>query len=360
MPWMAGIRAVLFLLGALLVATTLRSAVRTFILPRASNTLIARWVFRAVGAAFRWRAGKARSYEASDRAMELLAPIALLVLPAVWLVLVGLGYMGMYLGLGIASIEQAFSLSGSSLLTLGTKPPTGWFVTFLAFSEAAIGLALIALLIAYLPTMYAAFSRREAAVAMLEVRAGSPPSAFTMLERYHRLHRLDKLGEVWTAWETWFADIEESHTSLAALVFFRSPQPQRSWVTAAGAVLDAASLTASTLDIPRDVQADLSIRAGYLALREIASFFRIPFNPDPQPGGPISIGRGEYDAVCDHLAELGLPIKLDRDQAWRDFVGWRVNYDAVLLGLARLTLAPYAPWSSDRSAIGAGGPRPAA
>jgi hypothetical protein len=131
-------------------------------------------------------------------------------------------------------------------------------------------------------------------------------------------------------------------------------------VTAAGAVLDAASLTASTLDIPRDVQADLSIRAGYLALREIASFFRIPFNPDPQPGGPISIGRGEYDAVCDHLAELGLPIKLDRDQAWRDFVGWRVNYDAVLLGLARLTLAPYAPWSSDRSAIGAGGPRPAA
>jgi hypothetical protein len=352
MPWMAGIRAVLFVLGALLVATTLRSAVRTFILPRASNTLIARWVFRTVGAAFRWRAGKARSYEASDRAMELLAPIALLVLPAVWLVLVGLGYMGMYLGLGIDSIEQAFSLSGSSLLTLGTTPPTGWFVTLLAFSEATIGLALIALLIAYLPTMYAAFARREAAVAMLEVRAGAPPSAITMFERYHRLHRLEKLGEAWLSWEIWFADVEESHTSLAPLVFFRSPQSHRSWVTAAGAVLDAASLAGSTLDIPRDVQADLCIRAGYLALREIASFFRIPFDPDPKPGDPISISRSEFDAACDHLAGMGLPLKPDRDQAWRDFAGWRVNYDSVLLGLARLTMAPYAPWSSDRSAFG--------
>ena len=33
----------------------------------------------------------------------------------------------------------------------------------------------------------------------------------------------------------------------------------------------------------------------------------------------------------------------DRDQAWRDFNGWRVNYDAPLRGLERLTMAP-APW----------------
>jgi len=48
--------------------------------------------------------------------------------------------------------------------------------TLLAFTEGTIGLILVALLIAYLPTMYTAFSRREAAVTLLEVRAGSPPS----------------------------------------------------------------------------------------------------------------------------------------------------------------------------------------
>ena len=91
-----------------------------------------------------------------------------------------------------------------------------------------IGLILVALLIAYLPTMYSAFSRREQAVNMLEVRAGSPPSASEMLMRFNRIHGLDKLADYWKIWEAWFADVEESHTTLPALVFFRSPRPENS------------------------------------------------------------------------------------------------------------------------------------
>lgn len=136
---------------------------------------------------------------------------------------------------------------------------------------------------------------------MLEVRAGSPPSAVEMIKRYSRLNRLDQLGELWTSWEAWFVDIEESHTSLGALPFFRSPQPHRSWVTAAGAVLDGASLVLSAVDTPRDTQADLCIRAGYLALGYIASFFRISYNPTPAPTDPISISRAEFDAALDEL-----------------------------------------------------------
>jgi hypothetical protein len=44
-----------------------------------------------------------------------------------------------------------------------------------------------------------------------------------------------------------------------------------------------------------------------------------------------------------------VPVVGDRDGAWRAFAGWRVNYDAVLIALAGLVMAPYAPWSSDRS-----------
>ncbi|MBI1880640.1 MAG: hypothetical protein HYR94_20890, partial [Chloroflexi bacterium] len=62
-----------------------------------------------------------------------------------------------------------------------------------------------------------------------------------------------------------------------------------------------------------------------------------------------SISRDEFDAAYDQLTQQGVPLKSDRDEAWRNFVGWRVNYDAVLLALAGLTMAPYAPWSSDRS-----------
>lgn len=151
----------------------------------------------------------------------------------------------------------------------------------------ARGLILLALLITYLPSMYAAFSRREALVAMNAIQAGSPPSAVELLERFHSLADLDELAaEVWVPWTSWFVDVEETHTSLAALAFFRSPQPERSWVTAAGVVLDAASLTASVLDLPRSPRAELCIRSGYRSLRAVADFYGIRHDPDPSPDDP--------------------------------------------------------------------------
>jgi hypothetical protein len=43
-----------------------------------------------------------------------------------------------------------------------------------------------------------------------------------------------------------------------------------------------------------------------------------------------------------------VPLRADRDRAWRDFSGWRVNYDTVLIQLCSLVMAPPAKWSSDR------------
>jgi hypothetical protein len=104
----------------------------------------------------------------------------------------------------------------------------------------------------------------------------------------------------------------------------------------------------SSVDVPRTPEPEFMIRAGYLCLRHIATFFWIPSPDDPAPTDPIFIERQEFDAAYDRLAAGGVPMKPDRDQCWRDFAGWRVNYDAALIGLAKLTMAPPAPWSSDR------------
>jgi hypothetical protein len=346
------VSVVLFALGAALVAMTALSAVQTLVVPRATPMLLTRWVFRFVRIPFDLRGKYAKEYFEQERAMVLYAPISLLCLVVVWLVLIGLGYVLMDWALGVRPLRQAFILSGSSLFTLGFAVPKDLPTTALAFSEAALGIGMIALLISYLPSIYGSFSRREVAVAGLDVRAGSPPSPSELLIRYTRIEGLDRLDDVWVAWEVWFTDIEETHTSIPAIVFFRSPDPRRSWVTAAGAVLDTASITASTVDLERPVEAQLCIRAGYIALRKISDFFGIPYDPDPHwPDQPISIVQSEFDEVYDELVREGVPVKADREQAWKDFAGWRVNYDAVLLALAALTVAPPAKWSSDRSLI---------
>ena len=335
--------------GALVVLLMLDSAVRTFVLPRGVTVLYSRIVFILIGRVFRLVASRARTYEGRDRVMAMYGPFALVTLPATWLLLVVGGYMLMFRGFGVSGWRQVFTESGSSLLTLGFVKPGDLPTTALVYSEAAIGLFLLTLLIAYLPTIYTSFSRREVLVAHLTARAGTPPSAFDLLRRAYLIERLYDLDDLWVSWQLWFAELEETHTSLSVLTFFRSPKPDRSWVTAAGVVLDAASLVNSTIEGPWQPMAALCVRSGFTALRSIADFFGIENDHDPSPTDPIAIAREEFDDVCRQLAAIGVPIKQDRDQAWRDFSGWRVNYDRVLIALAGLTMAPYALWSSDRS-----------
>lgn len=334
--------------GIFVAVATLGSAVRAVVVPRGVPTLITRRVFFVMRRVFRLRMGKGDNYLRRDRIMANYGPFSLLALLISWLLLEVGAFTAIFWALGAKSLKIAFAISGSSLTTLGFATADDLPTRAAGIIEAMIGLILLALLITYLPSIYAAFSRREQQVATLEVRAGYPPNPATMLERLHQIGWMDRLPTVWATWETWFIDIEETHTSFPAIAFFRSPQPYHSWVTAAGVVLDTAALSVSTLDRPRDADAELCIRAGTVAMRRIATFFRIPHDPDPRPDDPISIKRAEYDTVVDRLEAAGLPLKPDREQAWRDFAGWRVNYDTVLIELAALVMAPPAEWSTDR------------
>jgi hypothetical protein len=342
-------RVLVFVVGFGLVAWTIVSAIRTVILPRSAQSTITRTVFRVVRIPFRWFASERRDYAERDRVMAMFAPIALVTLAGVWLALITFGYGLMFWGVDGGAVGGGFDLSGSSITTLGIADAETAFEQFLAVTEAGWGLFIITLLITYLPSMYGAFQRRETEVALLEVRAGNPPSAVEFIIRHHTIGWLGDVDDTMFRWERWFAELDESHTSYAALPFFRSPQPSRSWVTAAGTMLDTASLMAAAVRGGRVGPKGITVRAGYVALRNIADFFGLEYDPDPAPTDPISITRSEFEDALDRLDEAGVPLVEDRDRAWADFAGWRVNYDVVLLALAEITLAPYAPWTSDRS-----------
>ncbi|MEP7201648.1 MAG: hypothetical protein ABI894_03510 [Ilumatobacteraceae bacterium] len=342
-------QVVAVVVGATMVVSTLASAVRTVVVPRAVIPRLTRFHFMALREMFGLFTKPNRSFESRDSVMSLYAPLALVTLPGLWALMVVTGFTSIFWGTGVRPVTEAFATSGSSLFTLGFIRPRGTPRIILEFIEAGIGLGIVSLMISYLPTIYGAFSRRETLVGMLEVRAGLPYSPAELLTRYTRIGWLDRIDEdVFARWETWFVDIEESHTSQPSLVFFRSPHPERSWITAAGCVLDTAAIVASTLDRPRSPSSEIMIRSGFLSLRRIADSFRIQYDPDPQPTDPITITRREFDLLCVELRALDVPLKRDLDQAWRDFSGWRVNYDEALVRLCALTMAPPAKWSSDR------------
>jgi len=335
--------------GVVLVGVVLGSAVRTIVLPRAVQSRIARTVFVLVRAALGLRLGRAPSFARRDHVFASLGPLYLLALVTTWLGLVWAGFAGVVWAIDQEAAGRVFVGSLSSLTTLGFERPPGTLAELAAGMEAIVGLALLALLISYLPTVYASFSRREAAVGKLSLRAGVPPSGTQLLAWTWRFDRFEDLTQVWRSWEEWFTELSETHTSFPVLSYFRSPFPGQSWLTAAGAVLDGASLRCAAFDGPRDIDAELCIRAGYVALRAVASTQGIPYDPHPLPDAPITLVREEVDDVLDLFAEVGMPLRQDRDQVWRDFSGWRVNYDQVLVSLATSIMAPFAPWSSDRS-----------
>ena len=155
--------------GVALIVAVGDSALRTFVLPRGVSSLLTRAVFQSLRSVFNLMARMTKSYEGHDRVMALYAPLGLFLLVGVWVVLVLGGYTLIYYGLvDVRGWRQAFELSGSSFFTLGFVVPPDDLPSFLlVFSEAGVGLAVLALLIAYLPTIYNAFSRRELAVAQL-------------------------------------------------------------------------------------------------------------------------------------------------------------------------------------------------
>lgn len=337
--------------GIVTIGVALRSVVVTLVLPRGVESWLANRTIEAVHSTLRMVARRL-PHPRSDDVLALVTPLAVLTLPFVWLTVLTAGFAALFTVSGPRSVEEAWILSGSSLLSLGFADVDGPLEATMAFTEVTMGLGLIALLIAYLPTIYASFQRRESAVALLQVRAGSPATATTLLLRYHRIGGADDLHDLWIDWEAWFADIDESHTTFAALIYLRSPSPDRSWLVAAGTVLDAASLSLSSLELEREPRAHLTIRAGFLALRRISDVAGIQHDPDPAPGDPIAIDRSEFERALDELEAGGLPVRADRDAAWRDFAGWRVNYDRTLLSLSTHVDAPIAPWTSDRGPVG--------
>lgn len=343
-------RALAFLAGVAVVLATLSSLVRTLVVPRGLSSRLTKAVERATFTVFDRVAARLRGYEAKDRLLAKQGPAVLLALLATWVVVLLFGF-GLLL-YGVTSLDVGASLreAGSSLFTLGFASTPGRAVTVVDFLAAATGLVVVALQIAYLPTLYSAFNRREVLVSTLEARAGAPAWGPEILARHQLVGLTDTLSSFYDEWEKWAADVAESHTNYPVLATFRSPKPLRSWVVGLLSVMDSAALYLALCPETAPTQARLCLRMGFSCLRDIASVLGIPFDPDPMPDAPIQLTYDEFLAGIARLDDprVGFARERSAEEAWPHFRGWRVNYESVAYALANLVVAPPGPWSGPR------------
>jgi hypothetical protein len=340
--------------GGALVLTAWASVIGTLIVPRPVGSWLTRWVDRAVNGAFRLATARLAGYRQRDRLLAGQAAAILTGQLAAWLGISLLGYWLLFWPFERGGIAAAFTTAGSSLFTLGFEVPAGAGPAVVVFAAAATGLVIVTLQIAYLPTLYAAFNRRETEVALLNARAGVPSWGPELLARTHYalgsgVSTIDTLPDLYARWERWAADVAESHSTYLPLVRFRSPRPLSSWVTALLAVLDSAAMLLSlSPGVAPEVPARLCLRGGFRCFTQIAQAMGIQVPDEPDPRGTISLTYQEFlDAVA-RLRELDFPIERAPAVAWPDFVGWRLNYEQAAYAVAAAIDAVPALWSGPR------------
>jgi hypothetical protein len=342
-----------FVVGLFVVMGTLSSVVGTLVVPRGIVSRISRTVDRALDVGLLQLTRRVRSFERRDRILAWQSPLSLLIRLAVWLGLLVAGFALLLLPSLDARMGLAFSYAGSSMFTLGYAAPVGTGSTTLEYLAAFTGLVVIGLQVGYLPTLYAAFNRRETEVSLLGSRAGVPAWGPEILARTR--WGIDDgdmrpvLEELFTTWERWAAEVAESHTTYLTLARLRSPRPMSHWLISLIAVMDAAALhLALAPSREPKLAARLSLRMGFVALGQIAKTMRLAVPDEPDPDGPVSVSFDQFRAATAMLRELGYPIERTDEQAWPHFRGWRANYDTAAQLLARQLDAPPALWTGPR------------
>ena len=287
-------RVVAAVIGGLLVLTSVSSLIGTLVVTRSVGSRLTRWVDRTVDGVYQLVVSRVADSRRRDQLLATQAAAILLGQLATWLVVAYVGYALLLWPFAIRGVVSAFVDAGSSLFTLGFAVPAGTAPAVIVFLAAATGLVIIALQIAYLPTLYAAFNRRETAVALLNARGGFPSWGPELLARTHYglgsgMSTLDTMPVLYAEWERWAADVAESHTTYQQLVRFRSPQPLSSWVTSLLAVLDSAALfLALSPKAAPVVPARLCLRGGFRASTGSPTrwAWTSPTSPTWKPGSP--------------------------------------------------------------------------
>ena len=348
-----------FIVGVLIVILTVTTILFILVLPRQPSGIerTSLYVNRVVRLFFLTLSRVAKSYEAKDEILAPIAPVALIAQLVFWSLCLTLGFALMLMPT-VHSLSNALLQALTALFTVGTYHVGGVADRGIDIAAGALWVVVVALQIAYLPSLYNAFSRRESLVTLLESRAGVPAWGPEILIRHQLVGITDTLPSLYDQWERWASEVAESHTTYPVLLLFRSPEPWYSWLIGLLAVLDAGAMHLALCPSTAPSSARLCLRMGFTLVNRVCRTLGLPIDADPSPEGPIDLSFEEFNAAVAQLEATGFVTERTATEAWPHFVGWRVNYEAATYALADRLVAPPAPWSGQRRHLRSGSEAP--
>ena len=312
--------------GLLCCMGAVLDAFQTIILPRrpVGRFRITKFFYILTWTPWAALARRTRNPKTREQFYSMYGPGSLLLLLIVWAVVLIAGFALLFFALGtpfadtmsnaslLSHLRTDFYVSGTTLFTLGLGDviPRSLAARALIVVESGTGLGFVALVIGYVPVLYNAFSHREVSVALLDARAGSPPTSTELLRRHAFAGGQEALVVLLIEWERWSAEILESHISYPILCYYRSQHDNQSWLSALTAVLDSCALLISVVPGTASRQAQLTFTMARHALVDLGHVFRLERREAEwrARGGPDRLPPESFSLVCDAMHEAGLRL----------------------------------------------------
>ncbi|MGH9325837.1 MAG: potassium channel family protein [Terriglobia bacterium] len=337
--------------GVVLLLVILWDSFETIILPRRVMR-----EFRLAGLFYRYTwtpwASLGRRMKAGKRREAFLSyfgPLSLLMLFLVWaaglILSFGLLHWSAGSALNVTGKPPSFwtdlYLSGTTFFTLGLGDvaPRSAAARLITVIESGTGLGLLAIVIAYLPVLYGAFSQREVKISLMDARAGSPPTAAELLRRHARPEHRDSLVEYLRDWEAWSAEFLEGHLSYPILCFFRSQHSNQSWLAALTTILDASAFLILHAREELQWQAQLTFAIARHAVVDLSQVINSP----PEHLRNDRFSETLQEEIRRRLAEVGMALAEGGENG--SLATLREMYEPYLAGMSRRFMLPLPPWS---------------
>ncbi|HEY3997581.1 MAG TPA: potassium channel family protein [Candidatus Xenobia bacterium] len=341
------------LLGLVAISTILVDAFEVIILPRrvVRRLRLSVAFLRTTWGVWRSLAGRIPSPKRREGVLALYGPLSLLMLLHVWALGCMIGFALWMWGAGVhlAGVSDPtfggyLYLSGVTFFTLGYGDvvPTDAVGRLTSVVEVGTGFGLIAIVIGYLPVVYQGFSRRETAIALLDARAGSPPSAEQLVLRYS--HHKEAFEALLREWEQWSAELLESHLSYPVLGLFRSQHANQSWLGALTAIMDACVLVLAELEDGPAWQAQLTFAMARHAVVDLAQVYSAP----PERAAPERLSPDDLAGLRSKLLQQGVRLRAPHDDRVQ---GLRAMYEPYIQALAEQLRLNLPAWNAPAVAV---------